>query len=227
MLKAIAHLFLFKSWLIFYMLKPTRIRKLRATLVSLKGKEIVQNRQLKLLLGADSYARFEDEQRIQKELREEFQNKPDAIIKYAAQLKKASLTYGRANEASNQGRHSAATKLFSNTEKQLERLLEYLSEQLYADASLVMWFDRNVHFNAGNSPGGSPDDFPRVITSRSLCNTALHDKVGMFAVMRTIRETKIDAIELKIEELTAKPISNNLTTGHLAAMRKIRKRYSD
>lgn len=205
-----------------------RIAKLRAVLARLKGTGIVQNRQLKLLLGADSYAQFEDEQRQQKKLRDDLKNKPEAVVEYAARLKKAALTYGQADKASNQGRRSVAIKLFNDAEIQLERLLEYLSEQLYADESLVMWFDRNIYFDANNHPSASPDNFPRVITSRSQHNRALQkNNVGMYQMMHTIKEMKIEAIEQKIKELTATPMDQDLIIKCLATRKKRVQRFND
>lgn len=105
----------------------------------------------------------------------------------------------------------------SNT--QFERLLEFLAEIMDANPTLQMWFDRNAIFDATNSPHTSAEEFPCVITSLSLRNK----KGGMLNSKRTIRRLKEDAVEREIEELTTKPMDENLLAKRLAAGQRLRK----
>jgi hypothetical protein len=57
-----------------------RIEKLKQVLVLLSREEIVQNRQLKTVLGAEGYARYLDDYCEQEQLREMLGDKPKEII---------------------------------------------------------------------------------------------------------------------------------------------------
>ena len=59
-----------------------RIDKLREVLARLIRGEIVQNRQLKTLLGVEHYARYLDDCREQEQLREMLGDKPKKIVEY-------------------------------------------------------------------------------------------------------------------------------------------------
>ena len=65
----------------------TRIKKLQVVLDRLTRQEIVQNRQLQALLSDDGYARYLDDCRVQKELREALQDKPAEVQEYENALK--------------------------------------------------------------------------------------------------------------------------------------------
>ena len=67
-----------------------------------------------------------------------------------------------------------------------------LADLIYGDQSLVGWFDRNLHYNASNAPSGSPDYFPRIVTSCSQNMTG----GGILVQKQTINELIIDAVEL-------------------------------
>ncbi|SEN97544.1 hypothetical protein SAMN05216227_103617 [Pseudorhodobacter antarcticus] len=175
-----------------------RVEKLTVVLKRLRDGENVQNRQLRTLLGVDGYARFVDDWRVQQEIRKDLKNKPDIIVEYEKHLKQAVFTYSKAESASRRGRKVTAKKLFAAADTQFERLVEFLSDHIKGDGTLEMWFDRSVHFDANNSPSSSADDFPCVVTSRSLRNIG-----GSFlAVKRTINEVKIDVVEQEIYRLT-------------------------
>ena len=193
-----------------------RVAKLTAVLERLRGGKIVQRRQLKTLLGDEGYARFNDDWRQQQELREELKDKPNKIIEYEQRLKEAMFAYNKADAASRQGRRAATKTLFGASDTLFERLLEFLTEQIAGDYVLERWLDRNVHFDASNAPIGSPDDFPRVITSRSLSNGSGY----LTSVKQTINEVKISAVERALEELTAEPVDVNLLAKQLAARQK-------
>jgi hypothetical protein len=195
-----------------------RILKLNSALDKLRRKENVQNRQLKTLLGDEAYAQFEDDWRQQQEMREYLKDKPDKIIKYEQRLKEATFAYSKADSASRKGRRKAVKKLSGASDKLFERLLEFLNDQIAGDHLLEMWLDRDACFDASNAPVGSPDDFPCVITSRSLRNNG-----GRFLdIIQTINETKIDAVERALNELTAEPVDDSLMAERMAAFLKPR-----
>jgi hypothetical protein len=195
-----------------------RISKLNSALDKLRRKENVQNRQLKTLLGDEAYARFEDDWREQQEMREDLKEKPDEIIEYEQLLKEATFAYSKADSASRKGRRNATNKLFGASDTLFERLLEFLSEKIAGDHLLEMWLDRDACFDASNAPVGSPEDFPCVITSRSLRNNG----GGFLGNIQTINETKIDAVERALNELTAEPVDDSLMAERMAAFLKPR-----
>ena len=63
-----------------------RIDKLKQVLERLSRGEIVQNRQLKTVLGAEGYARYCYDYCEQEQLREMLKDKPDEIIEYERRL---------------------------------------------------------------------------------------------------------------------------------------------
>ena len=172
----------------------------------------MQNRQLKTLLGDEAYARFEDDWRQQQEMREYLKDKPDKIIEYEQRLKEATFAYSKADSASRMGRRKAVKKLPGASDTMFERLLEFLNDQIAGDHQLEMWLDRDACFDASNAPVGSPDDFPCVITSRSLRNNG----GGFLGNIQTINETKISAVERALDELTSEPVDDSLMAERLA-----------
>ena len=176
-----------------------RIDKLKQVLERLSRGEIVQNRQLKTVLGTEGYARYCYDYREQKQLREILADKPKKITEYERRLKAATFSYNKADNKSVKGQHKTAHKMFNYTDTLFERLAEYLSEKIAGDLDLEAWFDRTVETTPENSFGLSPDSFPQVITSRSLKNAG----GGHLVNKRTIREVKIDAVKAILEELTA------------------------
>ena len=196
-----------------------RLAKLKHILKRIRDKETVQNRQLRTWLSKEAYEQFENERLEQQELGKMLKNKPAQIVEYEQRLKKATFSYAKADAASRAGRHKVAQKMSGASDTQFERLLEFLAEIMYADPSLEMWFDRNAIFDATNSPHTSAEEFPCVITSLSLRNK----KGGMLNSKRTIRRLKEDAVEREIEELTTKPMGENLLAKRLAAGQRLRK----
>ena len=192
-------------------------------LETLRRDKNVQNRQLQTWLSKESFEKFEDEWRQQQELREDLKCKPDEILEYELRLKAATFTYSKADSASAKGR-SAAAKMFSAADTEFERLFEYLQEQIVGDVVLERWLDRDVHYDASNAPHSSPENFPRVVTSRSRNRS----DGGMLVNMRTKKQVKIDIVESEIEMLTRDDVEEfALFTKRQAALRKMKKLLRD
>ena len=169
--------------------KEKRINKLKQVLERLSRGEIVQNRQLKTVLGIEDYARYCDDYREQEQLREILADKPKEITEYERRLKAATFAYSKADYKSQKG-HRSAKKMFGASDTQFESLSEYLSENIMGHAELEIWFDRSLTKCLGDSFGVSPDSFPQIVTSKSLKNTG----GGYSHYLRTIREVKMDAV---------------------------------
>ena len=201
-----------------------RIDKLKQVLERLSRGEIVQNRQLKTVLGAEGYARYCYDYREQTQLRDVLANKPKVITEYERRLKAATFAYSKADSKSIKRQHKSASKMFNYTDTLFERLAEYLSEKIAGDLDLEAWFDRTVETTPENSFGLSPDSFPQVITSRSLNNAG----GGHLVNKRTIREVKIDAVKAILEELTS-PKQETVVdkTDQMARLKRLRKLSSD
>jgi hypothetical protein len=118
-----------------------QIAKLQKIIERLSGGEIVQNRQLKTVLGNEGYARYLSDCEYQKYLRVMLKDKPDEIIEYEQRLKAATFAYSKADYKSQKG-HRSAKKMFGASDTQFERLSEYLSENIIGHPELEAWFDR-------------------------------------------------------------------------------------
>ena len=63
---------------------------------------------------------------------------------------------------------SVAYKLNRKCKSLCENALEILQEIVAADASLQIWFDRNLDFEHGSLIDASLGNLPRLVTSRSI-----------------------------------------------------------
>ena len=177
--------------------QENRNDRLKQVLERLSRGKIVQNRQLKSVLGSEGYARYLSDCEYQKYLRVMLKDKPDEIIEYEQRLKAATFAYSKADYRSQKG-HRSAKKMFGASDTQFERLSEYLSENIMGHAELEIWFDRSLTKCLGDSFGVSPDSFPQIVTSKSLKNTG----GGYSHYLRTIREVKMDAVNAALLELS-------------------------
>ena len=203
--------------------KEKRIDKLKQVLERLSRGEIVQNRQLKTVLGTEGYARYCDDCHEQEQLRDMLGDKPKEITEHERRLKAATFAYNKADSKSQKG-HRSAKKIFGASDTLFERLSEYLTEKMAGNGALETWFDRPLATGAEDSFGLDPDSFPKIITSRSLNN-----KGGGYLVnKRTIREVKVDAVQRVLEELTA-PEQEIVVDeiAQMARLKRLRKLSSD
>ena len=145
-----------------------RLDKLEAIADKLKRGENVQNRQLQTWLSADEYAQVDIEWQEQLALREELKDKPSDLKRYEDKLKEAIMMRNRSDAYHRKGKKSAAYKLDSKCESLCEDALEILQEIVAADASLQIWFDRNLDFGHGSLIDASLGNLPRLVTSRSI-----------------------------------------------------------
>ena len=197
-----------------------QIAKLQKIIERLSGGEIVQNRQLKTVLGTEGYARYLSDCEYQRYLRAMLRDKPDEIVEYERRLKVATFAYSKADYRSQKG-HRSAKKMFGASDTQFERLSEYLSENIIGHPELEVWFDRPLTKGLGDSFGVSPDGFPQIVTSKSLKNTG----GGYSHYLRTIREVKMDAVNAALLELsTPEPeavVENEDLKAKLKRLRKL------
>ena len=117
------------------------IEKLKQVLERLSRGEIVQNRQLKTVLGTEGYTRYLSVCGYQKHLRAMLKDKPDEVIECEQRLKAATFAYSKADYKSQKG-HRSAKKMFGASDTQFERLSEYLTEKIAGHHDLEIWFDR-------------------------------------------------------------------------------------
>ena len=145
-----------------------RLAKLGAIADKLKRGENVQNRQLQTWLSEDEYEQIAAEWDTQKLFREELKDKPSELKRYEDKLKEAIMMRNRSDAYHRKGKKSAAYKLDSKCESLCEDALEILQEIVAADASLQIWFDRNLDFEHGSLIDASLGNLPRLVTSRSI-----------------------------------------------------------
>ena len=145
-----------------------RLSKLEAIAAKLKRGENVQNRQLQTWLSDDEYEQIAAEWDTQKLFREELKDKPDELKRYEDNLKRAIMMRNRSDAYHRKGKKSAAYKLERKCESLCEDALEILQEIIAADASLKIWFDRNLDFAHVSLIDASLGNLPRLVTSRSI-----------------------------------------------------------
>jgi hypothetical protein len=148
--------------------ETTKLAKLEGIAEKLKRGENVQNRQLQTWLSEDECAQVDIEWQEQLELRKELKDKPDELKRYEDKLKEAIMMRNRSDAYHRKGKKSAAYKLDSKCESLCEDALEILQEIVAADASLQIWFDRNLDFGHGSLIDASLGNLPRLFTSRSI-----------------------------------------------------------
>ena len=126
------------------------------------------NGSFKIWLSQDEYEQVDVEWQEQLEIREELKDKPGELKRYEDKLKEAIMMRNRSDAYHRKGKKSAAYKLDSKCESLCEDALEILQEIVAADASLQIWFDRNLDFAHGSLIDASLGNLPRLVTSRSI-----------------------------------------------------------
>lgn len=145
-----------------------RLAKLEAIADKLTRGENVQNRQLQTWLNTDEFEQIAAEWDTQKLFREELKDKPSELKRYEYKLKEAIMMRNRYDAFHRKDKKSAASKLDGKCESLCEDALEILQEIVAADASLQIWFDRNLDFAHGSLIDASLGNLPRLVTSRSI-----------------------------------------------------------
>ena len=173
-----------------------RLEKLEGMCHQLKGGKNVQNRQLKQWLTENEYKGLEESWEQQKEMRKDYSDKPSEIVEYEERLSKAIFTYNRAEGYRRKGKSKSAREMGQIADVQFEKLLEYF-EEIMADLSLQIWFDRGVDLTPNGDTTLSPQGVPRVVTSRSL--DLQHG--GLSSFISSKKEVKIERLEHAIDEL--------------------------
>jgi len=184
--------------------EQNRLAKLNLVLDELRRGENVQNRQLQTWLSEDEYESFESDWESQQQIREELQDKPSELQRYEDKLQEAIMMRNRSDAYHRKGKKSAAYKLDSKCESLCEDALQILKEIFAADASLQIWFDRNLDFGHGSLIDASLGNLPRLVTSRSL--EKQHDDsriVKKLDVNIGVVERAIDNIGTDIKPMTS------------------------
>jgi hypothetical protein len=94
-------------------------------------------------------------------------------------LKEAIMMRNRFDAYHRRGKKSASYKLDSKCGSLCEDALEILQEIVAADASLQIWFDRNLDFEHGSLIDASLGNLPRLVTSRSIEKLRLVKKIDV------------------------------------------------
>ena len=174
-----------------------RLTKLEGLLERLQRGKTVQNRTLQTWLTDDEYVVLVATREEQQELRDEFAEKPQEIVRYEALLKAALFTDNRAESFSQKGNFESARKLRNIGEGQFEKALEHLEENLAVDPQLQLWLDREFDCTPAGNIGPSADEVPRVVTSRSASNNG----GGFLSMFKAERDLKIEAVQRAIDGL--------------------------
>jgi hypothetical protein len=205
--------------------KEKRLAKLRTVLEKLCSGKTVQNRQLQTLLSEESYARYLDDYASQSEMRNSLKEKPSVIIEYEKRLKAATFAYSKADAMSAKRKSKRIEEMFGNSDTKFERLNEFLIENIKGHLELEAWFDRPIHTGPDNSFSLTPKAFPQIVTSRSIRNQG----GGYMSNLKTIREVKIDAVQVEIEALETENDDKNRLQNNENVTRAMRliKKYRD
>ncbi|MDB4251519.1 hypothetical protein N9831_02305 [Amylibacter sp.] len=145
-----------------------RLTKLETIAEKLTRGLNVQIRQLQTWLSEDEYAQVNIEWQEKLEIREEIKDKPDELKRYEDKLKEAIMMRNRSDAYHRKGKKSAAYKLDSKCRSLCENALDILQEIVAADASLQIWFDRNLDFGHGSLIDANLGNLPGLVKSRSI-----------------------------------------------------------
>ena len=178
-------------------LEKTRAARLRELIKAAEQGTFIANITLKRWLTKEQFdeiaTRWENEQHQ----REQWAEKPREIKEYEERLRQALFVYHRADNYSSRGKHKTAQKMLSEADKLFERLLERLQEIVHADLSLRQWFDRDTDWTADGALGLSPDQVPRVITSRSRIN----QNNGFTGAQQSKADIKLIVLKAALDDL--------------------------
>jgi len=182
-----------------------RFAKLNVVLVELRRGENVKNYRLATWLTEDDYEQIATEWDTQKHFRKELQDKPSELQRYEDRLKEAIMMRNRSDAYHRKGKKSAAYNLDSKCESLCEDALEILQEIFAADASLQIWFDRNLDFGHGSLIDASLGNLPRLVTSRSI--EKQHDDSRIVKKL----DVKIGVVERAINNIgrTVEPMTSS------------------
>ena len=182
-----------------------RFAKLNVVLVELRRGKNVQNRRLATWLTEEEYESFESDWESQQQIREELQDKPSELQRYEDKLKEAIMMRNRSDAYHRKGKKSAAYNLDSKCESLCEDALEILQEIFAADASLQIWFDRNLDFGHGSLIDASLGNLPRLVASRSI--EKQHDDSRIVKKL----DVKIGVVERAINNIgrTVEPMTSS------------------
>ena len=169
-----------------------RAAKLKDIAKRLKAGEHVQNRMLQTWLTAEEFGEIGTGWELEKNYRADVFDKPDAVVKYEALIKRADFLYNKADALSQNGKKSN----MNAADTAYERALEHLQEQLSLNANLHGWFDRDLNFGHGSMLGLDPDSVPRCVTSRSINRQA-----GQAHEKRTIGDIKLQVVQKALDDL--------------------------
>jgi hypothetical protein len=204
----------------------------------------IAKRDLENALTVDQYEQYKQRNEEQKQIRADLKEKPKAIIEYEKKLKVAIFEFNRAEGYSQSTKRKLVkdnlglltnVRAYRRSESHCEHLIEYLSEQLFADPSLSIWFDREIIFGVEGNLGTTPDTLPRVVTSRSLERIGsgiLQSKVSKRDVklrvledaLATITEDERLASRTRDEELHEEEEQAKLLSNAQKMLKNIRKR---
>ena len=172
--------------------EKNRAKKLKDIAKRLKAGEHVQNRMLQTWLTAEEFASIGTGWELEKSYRADVFDKPDAVIKYEALLKRADFLYNKADYLSQRRKKSN----MNAADTAYERALEHLEEQLGLDPTLHGWFDRALVFGHDSMLGLDPDSVPRCVTSRSP-----NRQVGPSHEKNTIGGIKLQVVQKALDDL--------------------------
>jgi hypothetical protein len=147
-----------------------RLAKLEGIAEKLKCGEYVQNCQLQTWLSQDEYAQIAANWDTKKHFREELKDKLTELKRYEDKLKKAIMMYNHSDADHRKCKKSAGYNMDSKCESLCEDALEILQEIVAVDASLQIWFDRNLDFAHGSLIDARLGNLPRFFTLRSIDN---------------------------------------------------------
>jgi hypothetical protein len=192
--------------------EKNRADKLREITAQLKAGEHVQNRKLKTWLTAEEFEAIGTGWELEKSYRANVFEKPSAVIKYEALIKRADFLYNKADALNSRGKKSN----MNAADGAYERALEHLEEQLGLDASLHGWFDRPLNFGHGTMLGLDPDSVPRCVTSRSI-----NRQVGQAHEKQTIGDIKLQVVQKAWDDLIFEVTETNGQTPKLKSLLKL------
>jgi len=196
-------------------MSPERRRsRLIALLERMNAGKDVAPRDLKNALLPAEYEDLQMSWSSQKELRDDINDKPNAVQEYEELLRRALFLNNKSEGYSNNPKKSQlcdksgvryARKFHDQSQAAFERALEHLQESVQIDQSLHIWFDRPLVFGLDGNIDLSPEGMPKAVTSRSVDRKGM----GILHSVQRKRQLKQDALERALEALKEQPEDAN------------------
>lgn len=190
-----------------------RAKSLEKYLHRLQTGQHVQNRALEKWLSEDEFNSIEQLWELEQAKAADLKEKPQAVIKYEALLKRADFQRNRSESYAGKNNRKQAQRFEHMSQSSYGRALEHLEEQASLDTNLHGWFDRSLDWGEFNL---DVDSVPRCNTSHS------HFKQGDGLDSKmSIAEIKLQVVQQALDDLKYQVVQDEAGAKRSAKLRAL------